>query len=83
MWVIVSASNINDRLKCHHQCHHTIEYVSEQLKRTGFKITLDFQREFKNMQSIASGGLKNKIESCEKAALGYFEKFAQGDLDYE
>ncbi len=65
------------------RCHHSIEYASEKVEETGFRIILDWQRKFNKKQSISVGNFKDRIGVCKNKAFEYFEKFAQGDLEYE
>jgi hypothetical protein len=65
------------------QCHHILKF-DDTTPEIGIRFTLDWQRFFKKPILISEAkGLSENLISCKNEALNYFQKFGEGDLNYE
>jgi hypothetical protein len=64
------------------QCHHLIKF-DETIEDKGYDLTLDWQQLFKEDVVVNFDKAIADIELCRSEAEKYFEKFAEGDLNYE
>jgi hypothetical protein len=63
------------------QCHHNIKF-DDTVPEAGIRFTLDWQRIFKKSIFIGEG-LSESLASCKDEALAYFQKFGEGELNYD
>lgn len=64
------------------QCHHHIKF-NEESPESGFEFKLDWQRLFKEPLRFDTKNMLETVAQCQEEAIKYFEKFGEGDLDYE
>jgi len=65
------------------QCHHIVKF-DDTTPETGIRFTLDWQRVFEGSIPISEGkGLSGNLTSCKNEALTYFQRFGEGDLNYD
>jgi hypothetical protein len=64
------------------QCHHLLNF-DDSVQGNEVKFKLDWQRIFNKPISPANNNLCNDLNSCISSAKEYFEKFGEGDLNYE
>lgn len=67
----------------HDRCHHDLRLDEETIETAGVELRLDFQRIFTDGIAFKKNELIAKIGLCKETALAYFEKFGEGDLNYD
>lgn len=65
------------------QCHHKLKFSEDLIDEHGYRFTLDWQRVYDEPILVTRKGVSEDLASCRENAIQYFERFAQGDLDYE
>lgn len=69
------------------KCHHILKYNNKGVdgKETESEVifNLDYQRYFIDYNTIQNNKIEENIDDFINTALEYFEKFGQGDLNYE
>ncbi len=69
------------------KCHHIIKYktIEDENKTQESEVifNLDYQRYYNELCEIQNNKIEENINEFVKVSLEYFEKFGQGDLNYE
>lgn len=63
------------------QCHHHLKF-NEENQESGFELKLDWQRNFKEPPPLDSKKTLEQVVSCKDAAIEYFGRFGEGNLNY-
>ena len=71
---------INDEGGASDRCHHTFERDTD--RGGGLRLTLDWQRLYAEPLQLDPASARKSIEEGTLNALRYFERFAEGDLDF-
>lgn len=65
------------------QCHHLIRF-DDSAPEIGYRIVLDWQRMFDKPKVISdTRDLVTNLNSAKEEAIKYFQKFGEGDLNYD
>ena len=78
----ILSGKLSEEEKYFDQCHHHINF-DDTIPEQGYRLKLDWQRVFKETISLEYKVTSNAIASCKNEALNYFEKFGEGELNYD
>lgn len=73
-------SRITAELGPSEQCHHQVQW---QLEGTVMQLTLDWQRRFEPKREVDAQALAKLALDASESALKYFDRFGEGDLNYD
>jgi len=65
------------------QCHHIVEFEKEKIEEKGYRIALDWQRNYKEARRATQKETITDVIECKEKAFEYFDKFGEGNLNYE
>jgi len=74
-----AVTRISAKLGGRDQCHHQVQWQADS---DVMILALDWQRYFDPAREVDAKGLAKLAAEASVAALTYFEKFGEGDLDY-
>lgn len=79
--------NIKKSEEYYEKCHHIIKYNDKVDNKTEIEseviFNLDYQRFFNESITIPNNKIEERTDDFISTSLAYFEKFGQGDLNYE
>lgn len=77
--------NLDVKEKYTERCHHLVKFKEEEeeAEQAGYKIVLDWQRVYNESQKLSMASIKEELVACRSEAFKYFDKFAEGDFNYE
>jgi hypothetical protein len=78
-------ANIQKTDTYYEKCHHILKYSNSNNveDESEVNLNLDYQRYFNEVISIPTNKIDDVLNDFIKTSLNYFEKFGQGDLNYE
>jgi len=76
-------SELDEQEAYYDRCHHQIEFSEETLSETGCRISLDWQRMFREPKELNFAETFEDVLNCKEKAFQYFENFGAGDLNYD